>query len=457
MYIDGLSFQDSRMATCNEFIDDLNMYDINDTTNTWKGGPILFRDNNKIYIDGSEAHSLIVGDTGSMKTLRYVLPLIYSCSRAEESMIIVDPKGELSNKMASYLKRNDYKTVIINLRNPHSSPDQWNPFGRIHQAFKSKNSRERENAEMLLNDLLNILFFSRSSAEKDQYWNESAGQFALGICELIENIGDELNIANILKWRHQMLNDGTLKKYFEMLSPDSSIYQNLAGCMLLKAENTKSCILSTFDQLFRVFNASSSLTKMLSDSTFNFNRIIYEKTAIFLIVPDEKTTFHFLATLFVNQCYEMLVEQAENFSGKLPRRINFILEEFCNMPKIADIISMLTAARSRNIRFHLVVQSYEQMIDKYDEHICKTIMDNCGNLIYLHSRELSFLQYISSLSGENKYEHPLLSVSRLQRIMKNETLIFHDRCYPYMVKDVPLIFEYPVQTYNKIENIYITA
>ena len=107
---------------------------------------------------------------------------------------------------------------------------------------------------------------------------------------------------------------------------------------------------------------------------------------------------------------------------------------------------MLTAARSRNIRFHLVIQSYEQMVDKYGEHISKTIMDNCGNMIYLHSRELSFLNYISTLCGSNEYGRPLLSVSRLQRLNKNETIIFHDRCYPYLVKDVPLIFEYPFWT-----------
>ena len=62
---------------------------------------------------------------------------------------------------------------------------------------------------------------------------------------------------------------------------------------------------------------------------------------------------------------------------------------------------MLTAARSRNIRFHLVIQSYSQMKDKYNENVSRTIMDNCGNLIYLHTREISFLEYISKLAGQN--------------------------------------------------------
>lgn len=193
-----------------------------------------------------------------------------------------------------------------------------------------------------------------------------------------------------------------------------------------------------------MFKASPALTEMLTETTFDLKSIGVKKTALFLVVPDEKTTFHFLATLFIDQCYEMLLEQAEEYNGVLPIRVNFILEEFCNMPRLGDIVPMLTAARSRNIRFHLVIQSYEQMVDKYGEHISKTIMDNCGNMIYLHSRELSFLNYISSLSGTNEYGRPLLSVTRLQRLKKNENIIFHDRCYPFLVQDIPIIFDYPV-------------
>jgi type IV secretory pathway TraG/TraD family ATPase VirD4 len=86
------------------------------------------------------------------------------------------------------------------------------------------------------------------------------------------------------------------------------------------------------------------------------------------------------------------------------------------------------------------------MKDKYNENVSRTIMDNCGNLIYLHTREISFLEYISKLAGQNEFDRPLLSVSRLQHLKKNETVIFHDRCYPVVVRDLPLIFEYPMKS-----------
>lgn len=241
------------------------------------------------------------------------------------------------------------------------------------------------------------------------------------------------------------MQSGMLQNCFLALSTDSDIYQDLAGFMNLTAENTKTCIASTFDQLTGLFKASKTLTEMMSGTTFSMEKIGKERTAIFLVVPDEKTTYHFLAALFISQCYESLLDQADACKGELPVRVNFILEEFCNMPKLDDIVPMLTAARSRNIRFHLVIQSYSQMKDKYNENVSRTIMDNCGNLIYLHTREVSFLEYISKLAGQNEFGRPLLSISRLQHLKKNETVIFHDRCYPVVVRDLPLIFEYPMK------------
>lgn len=444
MLQDGLIYQDSHMSSTEDFIRGLQPFTPGDGGNHSSGGPVLFADGKRLYTDSSESHTLISGDTGSGKTLRYILPMIYSCADAGESMIIVDPKGELASKATPFLREKGYRPIIINLRNPQKSPDSFNPFEQVNKLYFSI-PRDGNKAILLLNDLIDKLFYRRSSADKDQYWNESAGQFALGLSLLTLKFGEKLTINKLLDWRYKKYADGTLKKTFDDLPTDSEVYQNLAGVMALTAENTKSCILSTFDQLIRMFKAAPALTDMLSKSTFDVDDIGVKKMAVFLVVPDEKTTFHFLATLFISQCYKSLVEMADLLGGKLPVRVNFILEEFCNMPTMTDILSMLTAARSRNIRFHLVIQSYEQLVDKYDEHVSKTILDNCATLIYLHSRELSFLQYISQLAGNNEFNRPLLPVSRLQRIQKNENIIFRDRCYPYIVKDVPMIFDYQVE------------
>ena len=208
MLSDGLKYQDSRMATCEEMKQDLAPFALHDAAAKSKGGPVLLCDGDTVYTDPSDSHSLIVGDTGSMKTLRFVLPLIYSCAAADESMVIVDPKGELARKSESFLSAKGYKTVIINMRDPQRSPDTWNPMGVIERAHKSGEEGQQK-AVLQLNDMLNDIFFRRVDT-KDPYWNESAGQLALGICLLLLALGEKLNMKNLLKWRYEKLADGTL-------------------------------------------------------------------------------------------------------------------------------------------------------------------------------------------------------------------------------------------------------
>ena len=76
-----------------------------------------------------------------------------------------------------------------------------------------KRGRGAAKAVLQLNDMLNDIFFRRIDT-KDPYWNESAGQLALGICLLLLSLGEKLNMKNLLKWRYEKLADGTLDKCF---------------------------------------------------------------------------------------------------------------------------------------------------------------------------------------------------------------------------------------------------
>jgi type IV secretion system protein VirD4 len=119
--------------------------------------------------------------------------------------------------------------------------------------------------------------------------------------------------------------------------------------------------------------------------------------------------------------------------------MNFILDEFSNLPKISDMPAMITAARSRNIRFYLFIQSQHQLVAKYggDAH---TIKGNCNNWIFLNSRERELLEEIVVLCGECIYENnirrPLISVSDLQQFRKEkgEALVMLGRNAPYITK-----------------------
>lgn len=169
-------------------------------------------------------------------------------------------------------------------------------------------------------------------------------------------------------------------------------------------------------------------------------------------MPDEKTTYHRLISLFVKQCYERLIYLAQNSEQAAFRiRINYILDEFSTLPTISDFPAMITAARSRNIRFFLFVQSQKQLERRYQVE-AETIESNCNNWVFLTSRELSLLKSISALAGQTAEGKPLISVFALQHLdkEKGEALVFSGRQFPY-ITDLVDISEIDHDRYEILE------
>ena len=237
-------------------------------------------------------------------------------------------------------------------------------------------------------------------------------------------------------------NNNYIKEYFNSKDPSRPAYVNASGTVF-SAEDTKQGVLSTFKQKVKLFSSRDNLSEMLSYSDFDMKEIGRQKTAVFMIVQDEKKTLHPLATIFIKQIYETLIDVAQESGGKLPYRTNFILDEFANMPPLKDVTTMVTAARSRAIRFTFIIQNYAQLTQVYGKENAETIKGNC-NIMYLISSELQALEELSKLCGEKKSKEkdktsstPLVTVSDLQRLQQFETISLRLRTMPFKTKLVP--------------------
>ena len=124
-----------------------------------------------------------------------------------------------------------------------------------------------------------------------------------------------------------------------------------------------------------------------------------KKQVIYMILPDEKSTYYSLASLFVNQTYMQLVKNADCRGGRLKRRVNMILDEFGNFVKIPDFANKLTVGGGRGIRFNLFLQSFMQLDEKYGKETAGTIKSNCETWIYLQADDLTTLEEISKKLG----------------------------------------------------------
>ncbi len=405
----------------------------------------LVNDGKHLWVDNGEYHNLVIGSTGSGKSQTVVEPMVELLIKKGESMIITDPKGELYKAASTYMQERGYNVVVLNFREPQNG-NAWNPLSLPYQYYQDGNL---DKAIELLDDVGMNILYDPNNKSGDPFWEKSSADYfsglALGLFEDAKPDEINLNSINFMSTvgEEKFAASNYIKEYFTLKGEASNAYIYASNTINSPTE-TKGGILSVFRQKIRLFASRENLSEMLAYSDFDMRNIGKEKTAVFIIIHDEKTTYHGLATIFIKQCYETLIDVAQNNGGKLPYRTNFILDEFANMPPLKDVTTMVTAARSRAIRFTFIIQNFAQLKSVYGNEDAETIKGNCGNLIYLISTELAALEEISKMCGEVKSgdkdktaSTPLVTVTDLQKLKLFEAIIIRWRLSPFKTKYTP--------------------
>lgn len=417
--------------------------------------------NGNVLIDSSDSHTMVFGSTGSKKSRLLIMPMVRILADAGESMIITDPKSEIYDRTSGYLEKNGYTIKVINLRNP-SLGNSWNP---LYIPYLYYQNNELDKAYEFANDIAVNLCLAEIS-DRDPFWDYSSRDLFFGLelllfryCFEYKEQKGRPNIANLSRLRQYIFKNhfssirsvisdlpSELKQFID---EDLITLSALIGT-INAPDKTQASILSTYDEKMRCFTIQPDLLNMLSTDNLNIEKIGDQKTAIFVIMPDEKTSYHKLVSLFIKQSYEVVISLAQKRqNGKMPIRINYILDEFASLPSIKDFPAMISASRSRNIRFTLVVQSKHQLIGKYGDE-ADVIQSNCSNWIFLTSREIEMLKELSILCGEKRNGKPLVPIDYLQHLNKEkgEALVLIGRLYPYITR-LPDIKSYDGDRYEK--------
>ena len=455
----------SRWAKEREIKEELDRVEIKQENSTSAGVPLILNEN-EMWVDNSEYHSLVIGATGSGKTQTVILPLVHSLAKAKESMIITDPKGEIYEKTSNMLRARGYQILLLNFRDPQNG-NAWNPMSLPYQMYKSGN---QDKAIELLDDLALNILYDESNQNADPFWEKTSADYfsgvALGLFEDAKE--EEININSIslatTVGEEKFGGSTYIKEYFAAKDPSGAAAINASSTIMAPTE-TKGSILSVFKQKVKLFASRDNLSEMLSHSDIDLESIGKKPTAVFIVIQDEKKTYHSLVTILLKQIYETLIGVAQEHGGKLPVRTNFLLDEFANMPPLKDVTTMITAARSRHIRFTMIIQNFAQLDQVYGKENAETIRGNCGNIIYLITTELKALEEISKMCGEVKSKKdektastPLVTVSDLQRIKQFEVIILRMRKQPFKTKFTPYFqldwgHKYPQAKYPTREKV----
>lgn len=161
-----------------------------------KGGVIIARDEDKLFIDDSPTNNLIIGTTRSGKGELFVFPTIDLYSRAKEkaSLVVNDPKGELYSASKEILEQRGYRVELLNLIVPTNSMS-YNPLQLIINAY---DKGDYSTAQSLCKTLTHMLYYKPNV--KDPFWQNSAMSLVNAlILAVIEKCFENKKIIDELK------------------------------------------------------------------------------------------------------------------------------------------------------------------------------------------------------------------------------------------------------------------
>lgn len=433
----------TRFATQEELAKSLTELNMNDDSYPVGGIPLLAM-NQKVYVDATDTHSMIFGATGSKKTRMFAMPSIGVFARGGESFVVTDPKGEIYERTVGDVLQHGHHVTCINLRDFRAG-ETWNPLSLPYYYY---HHGKKTKAVELTMEMARLVIGEDSADET--FWINGSVDIFCGLVLLLFELGSESECnfkAVSLLWKSYTDNRKQFMKKVKADYGNTVVYQKLS-----ELDNAADRTVGSFEAFISMglnkIEINEEFRDFLCQEGLDLREIVDKKNAIYLVIPDENKSYHFVASLFLEQLYEVLIEKAqEEESNSIPIRMNFLIDEFANMPKIDNMECMITAARSRNIRFHLIVQGIKQLKLKYGE-AAETIMGNCNNWVYLYSKEYNLLGEISRLCGEVIYDNnmrmPLFSEFDLQHLSKEkgEALVLSGRNFPCLTTMAD-ISEYP--------------
>lgn len=354
----------------------------------------------KLFTITDDIHTLCIGATRSGKTRTVVLQSICNLGLAGESMVISDPKGELYQYTYPFLERLGYEVLAIDFRNPLKSHE----YNFLQPVIDKVDINDIPGAINATWDITSSLV---GEAKGERIWTDGeASTIAASIMSVVFDNNDDFgrryqNMTNVYYFISQMCKtiDKTMPivEYMKKLE-DSHPAKSLIAISEIAPSRTRGSFFTAALTTLRLFT-NPLISAMSSKSEFNPKNLGRDKMALFIILPDEKSTYYSLASLMVSQIYEQLVNIADERGGRLINRVNFILDEFGNFTQIPDFANKLTVGGGRGIRFNLFLQSFAQLEEKYGKEISRTVRGNCQTWIYLQADDGETLEELSKKLG----------------------------------------------------------
>ena len=422
-------------------------------------------------VDCDDIHCLMIGASGIGKTAFFLYPnLEYACASGM-SFLALDTKGDLArNYGAVATKYYEYKVAVIDLRNPTRSDgfnlltliNHYMDLSREHPDNLAARAKAEKYAKILSKTIVTPEGDASQYGQNAFFYDAAEGLMTAIVLLLAEFLPpteqepvERRHIVSVFKLVQDLLAPSPnpqQKNGFQMLMdmlPDTHKARWFAGAALNSSDQAMASVMSTVLSRLNAFLDSELEQVLCFDSAIDAERFAAEKSAIFLILPEEDSTKNFMAGLMIQNLSRELFSVADENGGKLKNRVVLYCDELGTMPPF-DILPLFSAGRSRKLTLVPIIQSLAQLEKNYGKEGSEIITDNCQDTIFggfapnsqtaeALSKALGSRTVMSGSISKSKndpseslqmMERPLMTPDELKSIPKGEFIVMKTGSHP---------------------------
>ena len=350
-------------------------------------------------VDRDDVHCLMIGASGVGKTAFFLYPNLEFACASGMSYLALDTKGDLARNYGTIAKKYyGYHVSVIDLRNPTRSDgsnlltliNRYTDIAREHPDNLAARAKAEKYAKILAKTIVNPGGDEQDRGQNSYFYDAAEGVLATVIMTLSEfippdNAGhDKRHIMSVFKLVKELMAPMGKKNGFQVLIdslPDTHKAGWMATAATSSSEQGMASVMSTVLSRLNSFIDSEQEQVLCYDSPIDAEHFASEKCAIFLIIPEEDPTKHFMAGLMIQNLSRELFSIADANEGKLKKRVVFYCDEFGTMPPF-DVLPLFSAGRSRKLTLVPIIQSLAQLEKNYGKEGAEIIADNCQDTIF---------------------------------------------------------------------------
>ena len=352
-------------------------------------------------VDRDDVHCLMIGASGVGKTAFFLYPNLEFACASGMSYLALDTKGDLARNYGTIAKKcYGYHVSVIDLRNPTRSDgsnlltliNRYMDIAREHPDNLAARAKAEKYAKILAKTIVNPGGDEQDRGRNAFFYDAAEGLLTSVILLLAEYVPpdsaghEKRHIVSVFKLVQELLApSGQGKKTgFQILMdnlPSTHKARRFAGAALNTSEQGMASVMSTVLSRLNAFLDSELEQVLCFDSAIDAEHFAAEKSAIFLVLPEEDSTKNFMAGLMIQNLSRELFSVADEHGGKLQNRVVFYCDELGTMPPF-DVLPLFSAGRSRKLTLVPIIQSLAQLEKNYGKEGAEIIGDNCQDTIF---------------------------------------------------------------------------